>query len=68
MTTSKSELEFHEANNGPQLHVVFLNGSQRWYPTTHGWKVDEAERTLKIGVGLGRKVLPLENIEYFSPV
>lgn len=51
------------------LHVVFLNGSNRWYELDEGgWKLNEAARTLVIGKGLGRKHIPLDNVEYYSPV
>lgn len=50
------------------LHVVFLNGSQRWYELDeHGWKLDPDHRTVVLGKGLGRKHIPLDNVEYYRP-
>lgn len=50
------------------LHVVFLNGSERWYELdTEGWRFDAMTRELVIGKGVGRKHIPLDNIEYYSP-
>lgn len=50
------------------LHVVFLNGNQRWYQLdSHGWRLDSDHRTVVVGKGLGRKHIPLDNVEYYSP-
>lgn len=50
------------------LHVVFLNGSERWYELDgEGWKLDVMSRLIRIGKGLGRKNIPLDNVEYYSP-
>lgn len=50
------------------LHVVFLNGSQRWYEIDeHGWRFDAMTRELVIGKGFGRQHIPLDNVEYYSP-
>jgi hypothetical protein len=50
------------------LHVVFLNGSDRWYELdTEGWRFDAMTRELVIGKGKGRKHVPLDNVEYYSP-
>lgn len=50
------------------LHVVFLNGSERWYELdAEGWRFDAMTRELVIGKGLGRKMIPLDNVEYYSP-
>lgn len=50
------------------LHVVFLNGSERWYELdTEGWRFDAMTRELIIGKGKGRKHIPLDNVEYYSP-
>lgn len=55
-----------------QLVVQLLNGTTRYYPLTEGdqrkyWKIDPTYRTLVIGKGVGRMILPLENIESISP-
>lgn len=50
------------------LHVVFINGSNRWYEIdTTGWKLDAMTRELIVGKGVGRKHIPLDNVEYYSP-
>lgn len=50
------------------LHVVFLNGSERWYQIDeHGWRFDAMTRELVLGKGNGRKHVPLDNVEYYSP-
>lgn len=50
------------------LHVVFLNGSERWYSLDeHGWRLLPSDRMLRIGKGVGRKMIPLDNVEYYSP-
>lgn len=50
------------------VHVVFLNGSERWYELDEGgWKIDNQHRAIVIGKGRGRKHIPFDNIEYYSP-
>ena len=50
------------------LHVVFLNGSERWYElNAEGWRFDAMTREIVIGKGVGRQHVPLDNVEYYSP-
>jgi hypothetical protein len=53
-----------------QLVVLRNDGTYRYYPMSKypgGWKIDPTSRTLIIGKGMGRKIIPLETIDHFSP-
>lgn len=53
-----------------QLVVLRSDGTYRYYPMNKypgGWKIDPTERTLIIGKGMGRKIIPLETIDSFGP-
>lgn len=50
-----------------QVEVLLLNGTYRFYPANGGWKIDTTYRTLVIGKGINRYIIPLENIDYFGP-
>lgn len=53
-----------------QLVVLRGDGTYRYYPMDKhpgGWRIDPTDRTLIIGKGMGRIIIPLETIDYFSP-
>lgn len=52
-----------------QIHVTHNNEAQTYHPVPDGesWRIDAGMGTLIIGKGLGRVVVPLCNVLYFSP-
>lgn len=59
-----------EINRRVQLVVLRNDGTYRYYPMNKypgGWHIDTTYRTLIIGKGMGRRIIPLETIDYFSP-
>lgn len=52
------------------IHVVFFSDVEDFIPVPEGegWKIDACRRLLIVGKGLGRVMVPLENIRHFGPV
>lgn len=51
-----------------QLVVLKMNGTHRFYPMDKygSWKINPTDRTLIIGKGMGRIIIPLETIDHIS--
>ena len=61
---------FIPKNRRVQLVVLRSDGTYRYYAMEKypgGWHIDATYRTLVIGKGMGRIIIPLETIDYFSP-
>lgn len=52
------------------IHVIYHNDHSDKIPVPHGqgWKIDACRRLLIVGKGVGRVMVPLENIRHFGPV
>lgn len=56
-------------NRRVQLVVLKMDGTYRFYPMDKYkfWKINPTDRTLIIGKGMGRIIIPLETIDHISP-
>lgn len=52
------------------LRVIYHNDHSDMIPVPagEGWKIDACRRLLIVGKGIGRVMVPLENIRHFGPV